>query len=204
MQKEYTLTEIKKVCANAKLTITNINELSVSAINTRNGMQHIFKIKQLDVEEELKKAPNTRLLREIKVNDVIKKPEDIIEEKQMAQVAKDEKERILQSFNELHKKAKFKDKSTMSIANDEDDGYKLPITREDLVQTEYDQEVNDFAKEVDNKQEPAGKVLLGVDEKKKILITPKTGKKRGRKPGMKLNKTTGKMVPAEELNSERE
>lgn len=202
MQKEYTLTEIKKVCANAKLTITNINELSVSAINTRNGMQHIFKIKQLNVEEELKKAPNTKLLREVKVDEVIKEPEDIRVEKQMAQVAKDEKERILQSFNELHKKAKFKDKSTMSIANDEDDGYKLPITREDLVQTEYDQEVNDFAKEVDVEEKPKEKVLLGVKEEPKKTTT---GKKRGRKPGLRLNKKTGKMVPAEELlNSEGE
>lgn len=195
MQKEYTLTEIKKVCANAKLTITIINETNVSAINTRNGMQHIFKIKKLDPNEELKKAPNTKLLREVKVENVMIQREDIRAEKQMEQVAKDEKERILQSFNKLHKEAKFKDTSTMSIA--EEDDYTIP-NPQDLMQTDMDREINEFAKEpIKVEEKPKEKVLLGVKEEKKS-----TGKRRGRKPGLRLNKKTGKMVPAAELEKE--
>lgn len=188
MQKEYSVKEIKEMCGNARLTITNITSQTVTAINTRNGMQHIFKIKQLNAQEELNKHKPQILLQEIKEDSVPITKEDIREEKIMQQMAKEEKERIKQSFEALH-----------SNKSKEDD-YVLP----DLTNfgssdpTGMDAEINDFAKDegtsIVSKQEY---VVDNKPEKK-----PYTGKPRGRKPGTKIDKKTGKLVMAKDLKEE--
>lgn len=172
MQKEYTLTEIKEMCGNARLTITSITSEVVMALNTKNGMQHLFRIKKLDPNDYIKKVEPKHIEQ---VKSALME-EDPKEEEMLKQRANTEKERILESFKQLNKE-------NINLLNDMED----TTSKDDYVLlTEYDKEVNDFA------LEPTPVVKEEVKlEKKEPLIKPKTTKtkgKRGRKPGSKNKK----------------
>lgn len=173
MQKEYTLTEIKEMCGNARLTITSITDQLVMALNTKNGMQHLFRIKKLDPNDYIKKVEPKHIEQ---VKSALME-EDPKEEEMLKQRANTEKERIMESFKQLNK-------DNANLLNDTEDN---ASNKDDYVLiSEYDKEVNDFA------LEPTPVIKEEVKlEKKEPLIKPKTTKTkggRGRKPGSKNKK----------------
>ena len=160
------------MCGNARLTITRINSEDVMALNTKNGMQHLFRIKKLDPNDYIKKV-EPKYIEQVKIELM---EEDPKEEEMLKQRANTEKERILESFKQLNKE-------NINLLNDMED----TASKDDYVLlTEYDKEVNDFA------LEPTPVVKEEVKlEKKEPLIKPKTTKtkgKLGRKPGSKNKK----------------
>lgn len=172
MQKEYTLTEIKEMCGNARLTITSITDQLVMALNTKNGMQHLFRIKKLDPNDYIKKVEPKHIEQ---VKSVIME-EDPAEEEMLKQRANTEKERILESFKQLNK-------DNANLLNDIENN--APNKDDYVLITDYDKEVNDFA------LEPTPVIKEEKLEKKEPLIKPKTTKSkggRGRKPGSKNKK----------------
>ena len=191
MQKEYTVKEIKEMCGRARLIITSIGRETVTAINDRNGIQHIFKIKKLDPNEELAKSQNSKqvLIKEIKEN-IPPTREDVVVEKKMKQMANDEKERIKQSFEALQKGKK------------DEDQYVLPTDLHRFVSddTGMNDEIDSFANEQQSiKKEPVN--IMTKETNKKIVKEKKayTGKPRGRKAGTKIDKATGKLIMAEDI-----
>ena len=169
-QKKYTLSEIKELCGRARLTITSITESIVVALNTRNGMQHLFKIKQLDPNDYIKKEPkHIKQVKEQLLIEEDKKEETIFEER-----LTNEKERILDSFKQLNK-----DNETIVGSIEE------PTNKDDFVlMTDYDKEVNDFATAPIPPTPIVVQDIIKIEEK----IVPKEEKpkrKRGRPKGSK-------------------
>ena len=172
MQKEYTLTEIKEMCGNARLTITSITEQVVMALNTKNGMQHLFRIKKLDPNDYIKKVEPKHIEQ---VKSVIME-EDPAEEELLKQRADTEKERILESFKQLNK-------DNADLLNDIENN--APSKDDYVLITDYDKEGNDYA------LEPTPVIKEDAPVKKEPLIKPKATKtkgRRGRKPGSKNKK----------------
>lgn len=165
MQKEYTLSEIKEMCGKVKLIITNITEDYVMAINITNGMQHLFKIKKLNVDDYIKPI-EPKHIKQVK-NAIM---EEELEDKALEERASTEKERIVESFKQLNK-------DNADLLNSLDN---TPNKDDYVLMTEYDKEVNEFA------SEPTPIVKEEVKPiKKDPLITPKTKGRRGRKLGSK-------------------
>lgn len=180
-QKTYTLSEIKELCGRARLTITSITESIVVALNTRNGMQHLFHIKQLDPNDYIKQEP--KHIKQVKEELLIEedKQEETIFEARLT----NEKERIIESFKQLNKDNEM-------IINEVEE-----TTNKDeyVLMSDYDKEINDFAITPTPPTPILVQDTIKIEEKVKTKEEkPKDKKRKGRPKGStnKAKKKTSK------------